>query len=188
MYDERPTMRWDAHRYNRQSPLLKPFEPYSRVKMTPEHVAEIAEAFGMPEEAVLAATGNEEQFPLFGNGSGPEDYLVSIRWNPEGPFVREKGPMMRPRMMPAMMHLSIKRQDREPVTDWRHKQEIKNMLVGPEFEAVELFPAESRVVDTANQYHLWVFGDTGALRDLGFPVGKRLGQGYALAKQRGFGA
>lgn len=41
--------------------------------------------------------------------------------------------------------------------DWRDFQRIKNELVAPEAEAVELFPAESRLVDTANHYHLWVF-------------------------------
>jgi hypothetical protein len=37
------------------------------------------------------------------------------------------------------------------VHDWRDLQRIKNQLVGPECEAVELYPAESRKVDTANQ-------------------------------------
>jgi hypothetical protein len=53
-------------------------------------------------------------------------------------------------------HLSIRRQDRAPCRDWRHFQQIKNQLCGPEREALELYPAESRVVDTANQFHLWV--------------------------------
>ena len=57
---------------------------------------------------------------------------------------------------PAMLHLSIKRIDKEWIHDWRELQEIKNQLVGPENEAVELYPAESRVIDGANQYHLWV--------------------------------
>jgi hypothetical protein len=57
--------------------------------------------------------------------------------------------------IPPMIHLSIKRNDREPIHDWRVLQEIKNELVGAEAEAVELYPAESRLVDTANQYHLW---------------------------------
>ncbi len=52
-------------------------------------------------------------------------------------------------------HLSIKRIDREPCRDWRDFQTIKNELIGPECEAVELYPAESRLVDSANQYHLW---------------------------------
>jgi len=60
---------------------------------------------------------------------------------------------------PLMWHLSIKRRDREPIDEnrWRILQHIKNTLVGPENEAVELYPAESRLVDTANQYHLFVF-------------------------------
>lgn len=58
-----------------------------------------------------------------------------------------------------IIHLSIKRIDKQPVHDWRDFQTIKNELVGPENEAVELYPAESRLVDTSNQYHLFVFRD-----------------------------
>ncbi len=54
-----------------------------------------------------------------------------------------------------MLHLSIKRLDRQPIHDWRDLQRIKSELVGPECEAVELYPAESRLVDSANQFHLW---------------------------------
>jgi hypothetical protein len=54
-----------------------------------------------------------------------------------------------------MVHLSIKRVDRGHVKDWRHLQQIKNDILGDEAEAVELFPAESRRVDIANQFHLW---------------------------------
>jgi|GEM_PF-1998320 len=70
---------------------------------------------------------------------------------------------------PAMWHLSIKRKDREPIDEqrWRILQRIKNELVGPENEAVELYPAESRLVDTANQYHLFVLKDS----ELRFPFG-----------------
>jgi hypothetical protein len=56
-----------------------------------------------------------------------------------------------------MRYLSIKRHDKEAVKDWRDFQDIKNQLCGEDSEAVELFPSESRLVDTANQYHLWVF-------------------------------
>ena len=60
---------------------------------------------------------------------------------------------------PAMTYLSIRRLDRKPVHRWQDLQEIKNQIVGPEHEAVELYPAESRKVDTANQYHLWVIAE-----------------------------
>ncbi len=52
--------------------------------------------------------------------------------------------------------LSIKRKDKEAIHDWRELQEIKNKLCGKEREAIELYPAESRLVDSSNQFHLWV--------------------------------
>jgi hypothetical protein len=58
---------------------------------------------------------------------------------------------------PPMVHLSIRNQDRTARHDWRDFQRIKNQLAGPEWEAVEIYPAESRLVDAANQYHLWCF-------------------------------
>ena len=59
---------------------------------------------------------------------------------------------------PPMVYLSIKRHDKDVIaadTRWRDFQAIKNQLVGDECEGVELYPAESRLTDTANQYHLW---------------------------------
>lgn len=59
----------------------------------------------------------------------------------------------------GLVQLSIRRQDRLPARDWRDLQRIKTQLLGPEVEAVELYPAESRLVDTANQFHLWAVAD-----------------------------
>lgn len=89
-----------------------------------------------------------------------------------------------------LVHLSMRRNDRLPVTDWRHKQKIKNQLVGEECEAVELYPAESRMVDTSNQYHLWANPDP----EMRFPVGYTDGRivfgdslpGMEQARQRPF--
>jgi len=53
--------------------------------------------------------------------------------------------------------LVIKRRDGKPIGDWRTLQDAKNQAVGPEREAVQVFPPESEVTDTANLYHLWVF-------------------------------
>lgn len=50
-----------------------------------------------------------------------------------------------------MRWLSIRRQDRKPVHDWRHLWMIKTELAGADAEAVELY----RLVDSANQYHLF---------------------------------
>lgn len=72
----------------------------------------------------------------------------------------------------VIWHLSIKRHDREPMQDWRVLQRIKTEIAGAETEALELYPAESRVVDTANQYHLYAFVNCGMI-PIGFPKGGR---------------
>ena len=89
-----------------------------------------------------------------------------------------------------MFWLSIKRRDRGPVRDWRELQQIKNMIVGDEHEGFEVYPAESRLVDTANQYHLWVFMDPAVRLPVGYRHREVLDSGAAAAVgawQRGFG-
>lgn len=69
-------------------------------------------------------------------------YQVRLRHLDDGP-------------MAGWTYLSVKRLDKKPIHDWRDLQAIKNQLLGPECEAVELYPAESRLTDGANQYHLF---------------------------------
>jgi len=64
--------------------------------------------------------------------------------------------------------LSIKSKNKKVIRDWRIFQKIKNMLAGEEREGVELYPAESRLVDTSNQFHIFVM-----------PKGDRFPFGYA---------
>jgi hypothetical protein len=85
-----------------------------------------------------------------------------------------------------VVHLSIKRIDREWIHDWRELQEIKNLLVGPECEGVELYPAESRKVDSANQYHLWVLKNPALRIPLGFAEGLVMEEPGGQAQQRPF--
>jgi hypothetical protein len=77
---------------------------------------------------------------------GNDQYSISVDRNTE---LHNFGPMFR------VVHLSIHRRDRAPVQDWRDIQQIKNTIVGPQYEGIALHPAESRLVDTANEYHLW---------------------------------
>ena len=54
--------------------------------------------------------------------------------------------------------LSIKDHQRSVrAHDWRDMQRIKNELCGPERVAVEVFPPMSQLMDTSNQFHLWVY-------------------------------
>jgi hypothetical protein len=82
--------------------------------------------------------------------------------------------------------LSIKRKDREVIRDWREFQEIKNLICGKEREGLELYPAESRLVDSSNQYHIFVMP-----KGEKFPFGytQRLvveGHNSGVSKQREF--
>jgi hypothetical protein len=68
----------------------------------------------------------------------------------------------------AIASLSIRRDDRKAIRDWRDLQRIKNDVAGEDVEAVELFPAEGRLVDNANQYWMWCL-----------PPGQRFPFGFA---------
>lgn len=67
--------------------------------------------------------------------------------------------------------LSITRKDRKAIHDWRHLQFIKNDILGKDVEAVEIYPDEDRLVDTANTY--WLYG---------FPKGYQLPFGFTRRK------
>lgn len=77
--------------------------------------------------------------------------------------------------------LSIKRRDRDVIRDWRELQAIKNAIVGPEHEGFELYPAESRLCDTANQFHLFVFMQASVRMPVGFTVREVAGAAEAAA-------
>jgi hypothetical protein len=106
----------------------------------PFHTAEFPEAFRKLNESDPHYVG------VFRNNI----YQVTMRETPDG-----------------VTWLSVVRIDREPVNDWRDKQRIKNELCGPEREGIELYPCESRLVDTNNQVHLYVL-----------PVGSMFPFGY----------
>ena len=78
-------------------------------------------------------------------------YTVLVRYVPN-PLAGHFPNCLRP-----MRHLSIRNADRSARHDWRDFQRIKNEICGPEWEGVEIYPADSRLVDGANQYHLWCF-------------------------------
>lgn len=73
----------------------------------------------------------------------------------------------------GVTHLSIRRNDGTAARDWRHFQQIKNQLCGEDREAIELYPEEKRVVDTANQSHLWVL-PRGFVVPVGFHSGLKV--------------
>jgi hypothetical protein len=81
--------------------------------------------------------------------------------------------------------LAIVRRDRTAIHDWRDLQRIKNELCGPEREGLELYPAESRLVDTNNQYHLFVLPE-GTQIPLGYDERDVCDKPYGVHQQRPF--
>lgn len=84
--------------------------------------------------------------------------------------------------------LSITRHDKQAIHDWRHFQLIKNDVLGENVEAIELYPREERLMDTANTYWLYAF-PVNVIFPLGFTERNVSGQGEATrlgATQREF--
>lgn len=71
-------------------------------------------------------------------------------------------------------HLIIRRLDKQAIHSWQHFHEIKNQLLGPECEAVEIYPKESQLVDEKNHYHLWGFRSPESSFGIGFRVGRKV--------------
>ena len=82
--------------------------------------------------------------------------------------------------------VSITRVDQEAIHDWRHFQYIKNDIFGEDREAVELYPVEARLMDTANTYWLYVLPE-GKIFPFGL-TGRHVNDSWGLAasKQRPF--
>jgi hypothetical protein len=57
--------------------------------------------------------------------------------------------------MDGFIHLIIRRFDRKPIHRWYDLMRIKDEILGEESEAVELYPAKSRLVDEDHIYHLY---------------------------------
>lgn len=100
----------------------------------------VAKQFGISRKEAQRAVAELQTHAVFKN----DQYQVALRR-----WVSTEGG-------PDMIQLSVKRLDREPLHDWRDLQRIKNELTDPEYEGVELYPAESRRVDSANETHLFV--------------------------------
>lgn len=107
--------------------------------------------------------------------SSDEELWINSRYQ----VILSRIPCQDPRL-PTLVHLSIKRVDKECPGEehFRDFQRIKNELVGRGCEGVELYPTEDRLVDTANQFHLWCFDD--ATVRFPFGMGSRLVTGDSI--------
>jgi hypothetical protein len=128
-----------------------PFEERTHRPLTTAQIKAFMKQTDLSEAQVLAHFAEQTASKLFVNSR----YQV---------LLRESGD--------NMVYLSIKRLDQTPIHDWRDLQRCKDELVGPECEAIELYPARSRLMDASNQYHLWAVADP----KFRFPVGFQTGE------------
>lgn len=85
---------------------------------------------------------------------------------------------------PTLIHLSIKRRDKEPVGPERYRDfmAIKDQLADPEIEMIEIYPARSREVDTSTQWHMWGLDDPTFRVPFGWSEGRKVQGPIADAK------
>jgi hypothetical protein len=122
----------------------QPLRRATPVQPTPERI-EAMRAAGATDDVIADATDPDRE--MWRN----DVYTVSVTRHPLG----------------YVVELSIRRNDREPARDWRDFQRIKTQIAGADVEAFEMYPAEDRLMDTANHY--WLFC---------LPPGQRIPAGY----------
>ena len=88
----------------------------------------------------------------------------------------------------GFVEITIHNHRRTTHIPWRHLQQIKNEVLGPDREAVQLFPAEDRLVDTANEYWLYAYPVGKApMRNRRTKVGMDHGRNVGYEMPDGFG-
>ena len=88
----------------------------------------------------------------------------------------------------GFVEVGVHNHKRTPHVPWRHLQQIKNEVLGPDREAVQLFPAEDRLVDTANEYWIYVYPVGKApMRNRRTKVGMDYGRNVGYDIPDGFG-
>lgn len=160
-YDNGPAVRWENRRWT-------PFVDVTDVTFSRSPVVNSLASQGLDRRKILAALTGDSDSRVYRNS------LYQVH--------KSKLLVAKPHEAPVYAYqLSIRAIDRQARHDWRHFQRIKNELCGPEFEAIEIYPAESRLVDTSNQYYLFVL-----------PAGERVGFGFTerqvMEDVRGSGA
>jgi hypothetical protein len=153
-----------SKRNKRTQGRWSPLQPATPVGLTEEKIAELIAAAKAVKPDVDEARVRERLFDSVAGRWWKNDLYTVIE--------KEWQPMVINGKSVPIVWLSIRRNDRAPARDWRHFQRIKNQIVGEECEAIELYPAESRLTDSANQYHLWALRDPEERFPFGFFDGR----------------
>ena len=133
---------------------MNPLEPATTYPRSKRQLREFAQRYGVTVKRIKKIFTRQQR--------GVEVWINDLYLVHK--FTREDG----------WTELSIRRIDRGHVVDWRDKQAIKNQLCGDECEGLELYPAESRLYDTANQFYIWVRTEPGDRIPVGMDSGRHV--------------
>lgn len=140
-----------------------PMKPFRRVKTEVPTWRELMTVGGYPEQRAKEEVKQLEKHQIWANNI----YQVNIGY--ADPI--DTGGV-------GFAHLIIRRLDKRPIHSWSHFQAIKNELVGPECEAVEMYPAEKHLIDAKEHYHLWAFTSPDQSFGIGFLQGRQVKTRY----------
>jgi hypothetical protein len=82
----------------------------------------------------------------------PEDVCLDIG----GELIITKQSKWNDRWQDWMLYLKVRRQDKKDGITWDQLQTAKNLIVGSDALAIEVYPPNDRLVNSANVRHLWV--------------------------------
>jgi hypothetical protein len=135
-------------------PLWTPFVLQPHQPASEERLRERMAVSGLSRESTLA----DEQYLSEATSFKNSIYLVRIHDVEPGPN------------MPALWHLNIRRLNGNVPGAERYPafMRIRDELIGPEHEAIEIYPARSREMDIANAYHLWAVQSAADTFPIGF--------------------
>ena len=105
-----------------------------------------------------------------------DKYQVEVDWFAE--TRTHAGKVVSPSDEIGLVHLTFKSTARDENghtlkidLNYPEIQHMKSCCVGDEYEAVSIFPAKSREVDTCNQYHLWFIVEKESRKPVRIPIG-----------------
>ena len=144
----------------KSSPAKREWQPLTQ---TPDWAVKVKHAQVMEQVRVTFPGVPVEEIKVPAEVWGSSQYTVTVHYLDDN--------------RDGFVEVGIHNYHRTTHVPWRHVQQIKNEVFGPDREAVQLFPAEDRLVDAANEYWIYVYPTgTAPMRERGVKLGMDRGR------------
>lgn len=124
----------------KSSPAKREWQPLTQ---TPDWAVKVKHAQVMEQVRVTFPGVPVEEIKVPAEVWGSSQYTVTVHYLDDN--------------RDGFVEVGIHNYHRTTHVPWRHIQQIKNEVFGPDREAVQLFPAEDRLLDSANEYWIYVY-------------------------------